>query len=160
MFESEPLQSSGLGVGAQFSVLALVLTGILSVISALMYGFSEASLLAIGLFILIAVMAGLGLRHHPYNKLGAANLVTTLRGGIVAFLAGLILQPDLLQPYGWLVFGIAGVGFAMDGFDGYVARRDGMTTTFGARFDMEIDALSGAVISLVFGSLARRALKF
>jgi phosphatidylglycerophosphate synthase len=153
MFESESIEPSilqgGLGVKAQFGVFALVLTCVVLVVSGLMYGISGAALLAVGLFSLIAVLAGFGLRHHPYDKLGAANLITTLRGGIVAFLAGLIIQPDLLQSYGWLVFGIAVVGFAMDGLDGYIARRDRMTTPFGARFDMEIDALSGAVLSLI-----------
>jgi phosphatidylglycerophosphate synthase len=36
----------------------------------------------------------------------------------------------------------------MDGIDGYLARRDGTATRYGARFDMEIDALFGAVLSL------------
>lgn len=38
--------------------------------------------------------------------------------------------------------------FALDGIDGWLAQRAGLSSTFGARFDMEIDALLGAVLAL------------
>lgn len=101
MFESESIElnalQDGLGVRAQFVVLALVLTGGVTLVSGLMYGVSGAALLAVRLFVLIAALAGFHLRRHSYDRLGATNLITTPRFGIVAFLAGLILQLDFLQ---------------------------------------------------------------
>jgi hypothetical protein len=101
MFESESIElnalQDGLGVKAQFAVLALVLAVVVTLVSGLMYWFLGAALLAVSLFVLIAALAGFRLRRHSYDRLGATNLITTLRWGIVAFLAGLILQLDFLQ---------------------------------------------------------------
>lgn len=60
------------------------------------------------------------------------------------------------------MFGIAVVGLAMGGYDSYIVRRDRMTTPFDTRFEMEVDALLGAVLSYILwqsGSLARWVLK-
>ena len=101
MFESESIElnalQDGLGVKAQFAVLALVLAVVVTLVSGLMYWFLGAALLAVSLFVLIAALAGFHLRRHSYDRLGATNLITTPRFGIVAFLAGLILQLDFLQ---------------------------------------------------------------
>ncbi|MEO0503207.1 MAG: CDP-alcohol phosphatidyltransferase family protein, partial [Pseudomonadota bacterium] len=43
---------------------------------------------------------------------------------------------------------VASVAFALDGVDGWLARRSGLTSRFGARFDMETDAGLGAVVAL------------
>ena len=47
------------------------------------------------------------------------------------------------------MFGIAVVGLAMGGLDSYIVRRDRMTTPFDTRFEMEVDALLGAVLSYI-----------
>jgi phosphatidylglycerophosphate synthase len=44
-------------------------------------------------------------------------------------------------PVAWLVVAIALVGLILDGVDGRLARRRGEVSAFGARFDMETDAL-------------------
>ena len=43
---------------------------------------------------------------------------------------------------------MAAIAFALDGIDGWLARRAGLTSRFGARFDMETDALLAAVLAV------------
>ena len=47
-----------------------------------------------------------------------------------------------------LVLTVASVAASLDALDGWLARRTGMSSTFGARFDMETDALFILVLSL------------
>jgi phosphatidylglycerophosphate synthase len=48
----------------------------------------------------------------------------------------------------WFVFCIAAVALALDGFDGWLARRQGNASSFGARFDMEVDSLLALVLAV------------
>ncbi|MBO9447415.1 CDP-alcohol phosphatidyltransferase family protein [Ruegeria sp. R14_0] len=82
---------------------------------------------------------------YPHEVLGLCNLVTLARVAMVAFLTGTLVAQNA-NP--WLVFVVATVAFALDGVDGWLARRSGLTSRFGARFDMETDALLGAVLSV------------
>ena len=94
----------------------------------------------------VVMIAGYGLSHsYPHDVLGWCNVVTLARAAMVAFLAGAVLSPGGTA---WLVFAVASVAFALDGVDGWLARRSGLTSGFGARFDMETDAGLGAVIAL------------
>jgi phosphatidylglycerophosphate synthase len=79
----------------------------------------------------------LAIRHDTASDFGAANRVTLLRGGLVAVLFGLIGEVGTA----WAVVAIAGTVLALDGVDGWLARRLRIVTAFGARFDMETDAL-------------------
>lgn len=73
---------------------------------------------------------------------GLANAITTVRAGIVAVIAG--LAPEGLVPWGGALL----VAFwVLDGVDGWWARRSGTTSSFGAAFDQEVDALMVAVVS-------------
>lgn len=69
--------------------------------------------------------------------LGAANAVTLVR---LAVLVG----AGLTTP-AWWSFGLV---FALDGLDGFLARRWKEETPFGAHFDMETDALLVALLSI------------
>ncbi len=106
---------------------------------------------------LYAGIAGTVLRsaqRQGLRRFGAANAVTSLRAAMVAFLAAFALLPAPLaaEPRGAAVaLGVAGL--LLDGADGWLARRGGTASRFGARFDMEIDALS----MLVFTFLLLRA---
>jgi phosphatidylglycerophosphate synthase len=76
---------------------------------------------------------------HPFAQFGSANQVTTGRAVFVALVMGAIGEPATAA----VAAGAAAAAMAvtmMDGVDGWVARR-GMASRFGARFDMEIDAL-------------------
>jgi phosphatidylglycerophosphate synthase len=87
-------------------------------------------------------------RHHPFGAFGAANQVTLVRGALIALLAGLIGEPtdgDLAV----LVTAVATGSAVLDGVDGWLARRTDLTSAFGARFDMETDALLIMVLAVL-----------
>ena len=105
--------------------------------------------------------------NHPYAVFGAANYVTAVRALLVAVIAGAIGEPSTPR----LSAAVAALGLAvavMDGVDGLLARRSRMTSAFGARFDMEVDALlimSLSVLAWTFGKagawvLASGALRY
>lgn len=80
-------------------------------------------------------------RAHPHPRFGLANGVTMLRAGGMAIFAGLALAPATVAgPAGWAAAGGAAALLALDGVDGWAARRQGLVSAFGARFDMEVDA--------------------
>ena len=61
--------------------------------------------------------------HHPFPRFGAANSVTLLRVAFVAGVAGLIGEaPD--ERIAWLAVATVVVVAALDGVDGWLARRD------------------------------------
>lgn len=127
-----------------FALLAAVLLVGLSLASTMM--FANAAL-SFGVFVLITGLGAWGLWvSYPHKVLGFCNGVTLIRAAMVAVLAGAIVAPDAVR---WLVFALACVAFALDGLDGWLARLSGLSSAFGARFDMEIDALFGAVLALV-----------
>ena len=45
-----------------------------------------------------------------------------------------------VSPMVWRGSGLASLGLILDGIDGRLARRHGLESPFGARFDMEVDA--------------------
>jgi phosphatidylglycerophosphate synthase len=98
------------------------------------------------LYTIGAVAVGAALRRsYPHETLGACNVVTLARMTIVASLvAPLTFGPSS----GWIVFGLASVALALDGVDGWLARRDRRASEFGARFDMEVDSAFALVLSL------------
>jgi phosphatidylglycerophosphate synthase len=91
--------------------------------------------------ILGIVLARIG-THYPHHRLGIANLVTILRAGGIALFAGLAVEPAALASIGeWSALIAALVLLSLDGIDGIAARRQRLESAFGARFDMEVDAL-------------------
>jgi phosphatidylglycerophosphate synthase len=65
---------------------------------------------------------------------------------LVALLAGLLGEPTS-RAAAWVAAASAGVLPVLDGVDGWLARRTRMRSAFGARFDMETDALHILVMS-------------
>jgi phosphatidylglycerophosphate synthase len=86
--------------------------------------------------------------HHPFPRFGAANFVTMLRVSLVAGVAGLIGEPPSPR-IAWLAIGGVVVVAVLDGVDGWLARRNGGTSSFGARFDMETDAALILILALL-----------
>jgi phosphatidylglycerophosphate synthase len=93
-------------------------------------------------------------QHLPQARVGPANRVTLLRAGLVALVAATIGEPLMAVDHGaaagpvaWMLFLTAAICLALDGVDGWIARRRGVASPFGARFDMELDALFVAVLS-------------
>lgn len=76
----------------------------------------------------------------PHGQLGWANRVTLARAALVAIVAGgLVGNAFIAGLWQWLA--IAVIALALDGVDGWIARRTQSHSAFGARFDMELDAL-------------------
>lgn len=92
--------------------------------------------------------------HRPHPRLGPANRVTLLRVGLVSLLAALVGEGEA-QSIAWVALALALAAEVLDGVDGYLARRWGWASPFGARFDMETDALLVAVLALLAYSLGK-----
>lgn len=109
---------------------------------------------ALAVVVSIAVTAALALGRpvlehtHPFTALGSANRITLVRAGLVVVLMGFMLQ-DAADVTMWFAVAIASVSAMLDAFDGPAARRGGMASRFGARFDMETDALLILVLSVL-----------
>jgi len=97
---------------------------------------------------------------HPYPGFGAANAATLARLVLTSLFAGLALDTglssvELAPATAWLFVVIALVSLALDGIDGFLARRLGQTSPFGSRFDMEVDALQILMLSILAYTLGK-----
>ncbi len=87
-------------------------------------------------------------RHHPHARFGPANQITTLRAIGVSLVAALIGEAPL-PVIAAAATATSIVAALLDGVDGWLARRTRIASAFGARFDMEIDALLILVLSIL-----------
>ena len=91
-------------------------------------------------------------QHLRARSFGVANGVTLVRGAVTVLLAALIGASGG-EALGWTVVALAVIAAALDGVDGWLARRHNEVTAFGARFDMETDALLILVLSALVWQL-------
>lgn len=99
------------------------------------------SVLAAFLPVLWFALTRLGAHQGP--GWGHANRVTLLRSGLLALVGGTLPFAHVLDTgQTWTVAVIAITALALDGVDGWLARRQGLSSPYGARFDMEMDTLS------------------
>ena len=114
---------------------------------------SPAALVGTLTFGMIAVVAARGLQQrYPHARLGIANAITTLRAAIIAPFAVIIFVPAAFLTYpafAWTVLALALFSLTLDGVDGFFARRQGLSSSFGARFDVEIDSLFALILALI-----------
>jgi phosphatidylglycerophosphate synthase len=112
-----------------------------------------AAFVVLATMTLVLTLGARGLRlGHPFARLGPANQITLLRAGIMALTAATLTLPDGLADrplLAWVLVAIVTVGLALDGVDGWLARRTGLASPFGARFDMEVDAALAAILCLL-----------
>jgi drug/metabolite transporter superfamily protein YnfA len=101
-----------------------------------------------------AFLIWLWLRHQRAAAFGAANSVTLARAALTVLLVAL-LGTAPTPALG--CFALALAAAVLDGVDGPLARATGMTSAFGARFDMETDAALMLVLAALFGSTAKRS---
>ncbi len=86
---------------------------------------------------------------RPGARWGVANTITSLRVALTASIAW--LPDEALTPWGGVIVLLV---FALDGLDGWWARRTGTASSFGAAFDQEADAMLVAVVSTALVSAA------
>jgi phosphatidylglycerophosphate synthase len=107
----------------------------------------QQSVAAVAVFVVMSGLMLVAMRgHHPFPRFGAANQVTMARAVLVAVTAGFLVEPASAA-VAWLVVGVTAAVAVLDGVDGWFARRTGMASVFGARFDMETDAFFMLVLS-------------
>lgn len=112
----------------------------------------------------VAVGAGLGMaalvlmlmwatggRTFGHQRLGACNAVTYLRGSLTCLLVVPLAAPATLADpaVAWTILGIGAAALALDGVDGWLARRDRLESAFGARFDVEVDSALALVLAIL-----------
>jgi len=103
----------------------------------------------------VAVLLALGRVEslHRHARFGLANGITLVRLAGTSLYAGLAaeLARDLpvtsTMLWGFAVF--AALLLGLDGADGYLARRQGLASDFGARFDQEVDTLLLLLLSVL-----------
>jgi phosphatidylglycerophosphate synthase len=87
-----------------------------------------------------SLLLWLAARRLARPSFGAANAVTLVRAVLVLLLLAL-LGVATTSALGWLLVALSFTAAALDGLDGPLARSRGERSAFGARFDMETDAL-------------------
>lgn len=135
---SQPHRSAGLAVGVAGATLAFLLW--------LVAPGAMPAAIALVLFAAVAVIVlGRVDAFHPFPEFGPANLVTLGRAALACLLAALVAAGALA--FSAAAFLLALAALVLDGVDGWVARRSAMASRFGARFDMEVDALLALVLA-------------
>lgn len=139
--------------GLEFLALGAAISAI-AILGAIPLGWGAISIAAF-YYLLVTWVVVTGLIHHaPHRHFGLANAITLCRAVFNAVLLAVageqLLGNDLLQdaPFRWGLTIAAATALLLDGADGWAARRSNMTSAFGARFDMETDALF--ILALAF----------
>ena len=96
------------------------------------------------------------LQEHPvghrfgprFSAPGPANQVTAGRLVLTLAVAATAVRPAS-DTTAWAAVGLGLLVTLLDGVDGWLARRSGTATAFGARFDMEVDALLILALSVL-----------
>ncbi len=134
---------SGLAVGSALVVALLVVLG------------STVGLVGLGWGVGLgcSLVMGAAVARGATGRLGPADLVTGTRAvlacGVAALVAApFVQQPAVQQPAVRSLVGLAVAALALDAVDGWVARRTRSASTFGARFDGEVDAFMILVLSV------------
>jgi len=123
-----------------------------ALLSASIAGRPASAVVAGIVFMAAAAIAARGLqRSYPHDRLGLCNLVTLGRAALAATLAGLLAAPQALADpaSAWAAVAIASLALLLDGVDGIAAHRSGLASSFGARFDMEVDAFLALTLSML-----------
>lgn len=98
---------------------------------------------------------GLAFHKRANTPFGIANTVTTIRLVLALLLLALLLTADPAGAHAWMAVGLAAAAALLDGVDGWIARRLGQQSTFGARLDMETDTVLMLVLALALVASGR-----
>jgi phosphatidylglycerophosphate synthase len=102
--------------------------------------------LACGVVLNTAVAGGVA--RNGVTALGPADLVTLSRATLACGVAALIADSFVRPPAVTTLVALAVVALVLDAIDGRIARHTRTTSTFGARFDGEVDAFLMLVLSV------------
>jgi len=104
----------------------------------------------------VLVLVRRGFLRTASLRFGAANMITLGRAAISAVLAGIAAEALLrgrasiaADAISWTIAALATAGWVLDAVDGWIARRLNLASNFGARFDMEVDALFILALALL-----------
>jgi len=156
--EQTPLDRRGTQVGTGVAIsLAITATFALAFVHTRIAAAGDLSLVARALVYAAiggALIAWLAVKHDVTPTFGAANAVTLARGVLALDLLALLGSPPSVV-LAWSIVALALIALVLDCVDGRVARRRGETSAFGARFDMETDALLILVLAALAWSLGK-----
>jgi phosphatidylglycerophosphate synthase len=141
-----PLRSSAVATTLT-ALLALIVVATIArtglPVSAL-YAFKASAAFAAAMLVSLGYLQ----QHHPFTRFGAANQITTVRALLASLVVSLIGEPRMPA----IAASVAAASVMitlLDGVDGWLARRNRIASDFGARFDMEIDALLILALSIL-----------
>jgi phosphatidylglycerophosphate synthase len=146
--QNKPAASFFSAISPMAQLLVVLSLGILPLLgtSYLLAGFQPLALgLSLGGYVVGALLTLALLRGgYPHRSLGLGNTVTLFRlavmAGLLAPLAGFVNS--------WALVVIATFALILDGVDGWLAKRQGLESAFGARLDMEVDSALALVLAL------------
>lgn len=87
--------------------------------------------------------------HQVLPRFGPGNLMTMIRGTLIAMLSGFLLLAKLPGLWGWLPAALYILSDITDFLDGYLARVSDVVTRLGETLDMNYDALGVLVVTLL-----------
>jgi phosphatidylglycerophosphate synthase len=105
-----------------------------------------------GYAVLAAAVAIAAAWHLNGRGFGIANQITLARTGLACLVGGALLGGARVS---WSLAAVIGIALALDALDGWLARRLGLASRFGARFDLEIDALMILILSVLVWQTGR-----
>lgn len=130
-----------LGAGGMFLIVLMVLcTGLTGGLTTL------GTAVAVGFYVFVLLLGVRALRGYPHRYIGFCNIVTVFRLMLVSGLIATLVTPAAGP---WPIFAIASLALLLDGVDGWLARREGYVSDFGAMFDMEVDAVLALTLALL-----------
>ncbi|CTQ51242.1 CDP-alcohol phosphatidyltransferase family protein [Jannaschia donghaensis] len=128
------------------AVAAMLVPGVIGLALAMS---APGAAISLAVFVVGAAIAVAGMAAgYPHVRPGGCNIVTLIRLALTAGLAAALWPPGPVPAQtAWSLLALAALALTLDGVDGWLARRAGLTSAFGARFDMEVDALLAAVLA-------------
>ena len=133
-------------------IAALALVTVTALITSWLLEFQTRYLInTIGLYLVVATLLLATIPNTVTGPgLGHANRITLLRASLIAPIAAMVTRPFPLNPTGaWWIIAVSSIALILDGIDGRVSRSKQCETTFGARFDMELDAFFLLALSVL-----------
>jgi phosphatidylglycerophosphate synthase len=83
------------------------------------------------------------------QSFGLPNQVTLLRCGLACLIGGALVASGAGLVMSWSMAALIAVALSLDAVDGWLARRLKQASTFGARFDLEVDTLLLLILAML-----------